>query len=76
MYLMRSSKGRGFVNPISYPLGSMVVMVCQDNHQKMKGFLIGHDSWGFDPYLMRNGGVTHIVATWCVLISGVNAPFV
>ena len=76
MYLMRSSKGRGFVSPISCPLGFMVIMACQDDHQKMKGFLTGHDSWDFDPHLMCSVSVTHIMATWHVLINGVNAPFV
>ena len=31
-----------------------------------------YDSWGFAPNLMRSGGATRNVATWRVLISGVN----
>ena len=76
MYLMRLSKEREFVNPISCPPSSVVTMVCQDDHQKMKGFLTRHGSCGFVPHLMRSGSATHIMATWHVLISGVNAPFV
>ena len=76
VYLTRSSKKREFVGPINYPLGSVVVMACHDDHQKMKGFLPRHGSWGIIPHLMRSGGTTHIVATWRVLTGGVNAPFV
>ena len=63
VYLMRSSKEGEFISPIGCPPGSVVVMVCHNDHQKMKGFLTRHGSWGFAPYLMRNGGATHIVAT-------------
>ena len=73
MYLMRLSKEREFVSPISCPPSFVVAIVCQDDNQKMKGFLTRHGSWGFVPHLMRSGGTTHIVATWHVLISGVNA---
>ena len=76
MYLMRSSKERGLVSPISCPPGSMVVVVCQDDHRKMKGFLIKHGSWGFVLHLMHSGSATHIMVTWRVLTSGVNVPFV
>ena len=76
VYLMRSSKEGEFVNPISCPPGSMVVVMCHDDYQKMKGFLIRHGSWDFAPHLMRGGGTTHIVVTWRVLTSGVNAPIV
>ena len=76
VYLMRSSKEGEFFSPISCPSGSIVVVMCHDDHQKMKGFLIGHGSWDFTPHLMIGGGATHIMATWCVLTSGVNAPIV
>ena len=76
VYLMRSSKEGEFISPISCPPGSMVVVMCHDDHQKMKGFLIGHGSWDFAPHLMLGGGATHTLATWCVLTSGVNAPIV
>ena len=55
------------------PPGSVVVTTCQDDHQKVKGFLLRRDFWGFVPHLMRSGGAVHIVATWCVLTGGVNA---
>ena len=35
-----------------------------------------HGSWDFAPHLMRGAGATPIMATWHVLISGVNAPIV
>ena len=76
VYLMRSSKEGEFFSPISCPSGSIVVVMCHDDHQKMKGFLIGHGSWDFAPHLMLGGGATHTMATWCVLTSGVNAPIV
>ena len=76
VYLMSSSKEGEFISPISHPLGSVVVVMCHDDHQKMKGFLIGHGSWDFGPHLMLSGGATHIMATWRVLTSGVNAPIV
>ena len=76
VYLMRSSKEGEFVGPISYPQGSVDVMVCNDDHQKMKGFLSRHGSWGFAPHLMHSGGATYIVATWSALTSGVNALIV
>ena len=75
-YLMSSSKEGEFISPISYPLGSAVVVMCHDDHQKMKGFLIRHGSWDFAPHLMRRGDATHIIAMWHVLTSGVNAPIV
>ena len=76
VYLMRSSKEDEFVSPISCPPGSMVVVMCHDDHQKMKGFLIGHGSWDFTPRLMRGGGTTRVMATWRVLTNGVNALIV
>ena len=74
--LLRSSKISEFDSPISCLLGSVVVMACHDDHQKMKGFLIKHGSWDFAPHLMRGGGIIYIVATWRVLTSRINAPIV
>ena len=54
----------------------MIVIVCHDNHQKVKGCLPRHDSWVFVPRLMRSGDAIHIVATWHVMAGGVNAPLV
>ena len=71
---MRPSREEGFVSPISCPLSFVIIVVCQDDHRKMKGSMTRHGSWGFIPHLMRSGGVTRIVATWRVLTSGVNAP--
>lgn len=34
------------------------------------------DSWGSIPHLMHSGDAVHIMAMWCVLIGGVNAPCV
>ena len=73
---MRSSKGVEFVSPISCPPGFVVVVMCHDDPQKMKGFLIRYGSWDFAPYLMRGGGATRVVATWHVLTSGVNVLIV
>ena len=73
---MRSSKEVEFVNPISCPPSSMVVVMCHDDHQKMKGSPTRYGSWDFTPHLMCGGGATRIVATWRVLTSGVNAPIV
>ena len=56
------------------PLRFVVVMVCHDDHQKMKGFLTRLGSWDFAPHLMWSGSATHIMATWHVLTSGINAP--
>ena len=67
VHLMRSSRKVEFVSPINCPLGFVVVLMCHDDHQKMKGFLIGHGSWDFAPHLMRGGGATGVMATWCVL---------
>ena len=67
---------REFVNPISCPQDSVVVMAHHDDHQKMKSFLPIHGSWGNIPYLMHSGDATHIVATWRVLINGINASVV
>ena len=76
VYLMRLSKVGEFASLISRPSGSMVVMIYHENYQKMKGFLIRHGSWDFAPHLMHGGSATHIMATWRVLTSGVNAPIV
>ena len=54
----------------------MVVIVCHDDHQRVKGFLPKHGSWDLVPHLMHNGGVVHIVATWYALTGGVNAQLV
>ena len=74
---------REFVGPISSPLGSMVIIACHDDHQKVKGCLPKHDSWGFVPHLMQSGGAlmhsggaVYIVATWHVMAGGVNVPLV
>ena len=74
--LMRSSREIEFVSPINCPPSSVVIVMYHDDHQKVKGFLTGHGSWDFTPHLMRGGSATHVVATWHVLISGVNAPIV
>ena len=76
VHLMSLSQEGEFVNPISCPLGFVVITMCQDDHQKMKGSVTRHGSWVFVPHLMRSGDTTRIVATWCVLTSGVNAPIV
>ena len=73
---MSPSKEGEFVSPISCPPCSVVVVVCHDDHQKMKGLLTEHGSWDFAPHLMQSGNATHIMATWRVLTSGVNAPTV
>ena len=54
----------------------VVVMMCNDEHKKMKGFLVEYGSGDFAPHLMRGGGTTCIMATWHVLTSGVNVPIV
>ena len=56
------------------PPSFMVIMVCHDDYQKMKGFLTRLGSWDFAPHLMWSGSATHIMATWHVLTSGINAP--
>ena len=73
VHSMRSPREVEFVSPFSCPPGFVVFVMCCDDHQKVKGFLIGCGSWDFAPHLMRGGGATHIVAMWYVLISGVNA---
>ena len=54
VHLMSLSQEGEFVNPISCPppLSFVVVMVCHDDHQKMKGFLTRLGSWDFAPHLM------------------------
>ena len=76
VHLMRLSREIEFDSPISCPPGSEVVEMCHDDHQKVKGFLTGHGSWDFAPHLVCGGGTTCVMATWHVLISGVNAPIV
>ena len=73
---MRSSGQESSLVPLAAPLGSMIIVACHDDHQKVKGFLPKHGSWDIVLHLMRNGSAMHIVATWRVLTSGVNAPFV
>ena len=80
---MRSSGQGSSLIPSTAPPGSVVVIACCDDHQKVKGCLPRHDSWGFVPCLMQSGGTlmcsdgsVHIVATWHVMASGVNAPLV
>ena len=73
---MRSSRQESSLVPSAAPLGSMIIVACHDDHQKVKGFLPKHGSWDIVLHLMRNGSAMHIVATWRVLTSGVNAPFV
>ena len=76
VHLMRSPKGVEFVSPINCPPGSVVIVMCHDDHQKMKGFLIGYGSWDFTPHLMGGGSATRVVATLRVLTSGVNSLIV
>ena len=61
----------------------MVITVRHDDHQKVKGCLPRYDSWGFVSCLMRSdnelmcsGSAVHIMATWQIMASGVNAPLV
>ena len=58
---MSSSEPRGSLVPSAAPPGSVVVLACHDDHQKVKGFLLRHDSWGFVPLLMRSGGARHVM---------------
>ena len=58
------------------PPGSLVVLTCHDDHRKMKGFLLKHDSWNSVPHLMRSGSVVCVMAMWHVLIGGFDAPLV
>ena len=81
--LMRPSGQESLLVPSAAPPGSVVIITCHDDHQKVKGCLPRHESWGFVPHLMRSGGtlmrsggVVHIVATWHVMAGGVNAPLV
>lgn len=52
----------------------MVVLACHDDRQKVKGFLLRCDSWGFVLHLMRSNDARHVVATWHVLSGGFNTP--
>ena len=72
--LMRSSKQESSLVPSAASPGSMVVPACHNKGQKVKGFLHKHTSWDPVLHLMCSGSVVHIVATWCALIGGVNAP--
>ena len=74
VHLMRLSREIEFDSPISCPPGFEVIEMCHDDHQKVKGFLTGHGSWDFAPHLVCGGATTCVMATWHVLISGVNAP--
>ena len=56
------------------PPSFVVVFMCHDDHQKMKGFLSKHDSRGSVPHLMHSGDTVHIVATWHIMTGGVNTP--
>ena len=76
MCLMRSSGQENSSIPLAAPLGSVVVIACHDDHQKVKGFLPKHGSWDLVLHLMCSGSAVHIVATWCALTGGVNAPLV
>ena len=72
---MSSSKPRGLLVPSTAPPpGSVIVLVCHDDHQKVKGFLLKCGSWGSVPHLVRSGSAAHIVAIWPVLSGGFNAP--
>ena len=71
---MSSSKPRGSSVPLAAPSSSVVILACHDNHQKVKGFLLRRDSWGFVPHLMHSGGARHVMAMWRVLSGGFNAP--
>ena len=73
---MSSSKPRGLLVPSTAPPppGSVIVLVCHDDHQKVKGFLLRCGSWGSVPHLVRSGSAAHIVAIWHVLSGGFNAP--
>ena len=71
---MRPSGQESLLVPSAAPPGSVVIITCHDDHQKVKGCLPRHESWGFVPHLMRSGGTlmrsggaVHIVATWHVM---------
>ena len=49
---MNLSEPRGSLVPSAAPPVSVVVLACYDDHQKVKGFLLRRDSWGFVSYLM------------------------
>ena len=73
--LLSSSEPRGSSIPSTAPPpGSVAILMCHDDRQKVKGFLLKCDFWGFIPHLMRSGGARHVVATWHVLSGGFNAP--
>ena len=56
------------------PPSFVVVFMCHDDDQKMKGFLSRHDSRGSVSHLMHSGDTVHIVATWHIMTGGVNTP--
>ena len=72
--LMGLSGQGGLLGLSVAPPSFVVVFMCHDDDQKMKGFLSRHDFWGFVPHLMRSGNIVHIVVTWHILTSGVNTP--
>ena len=76
MCLMRSSGQESSSVPLAAPLSFVVIIVCHDDHQKVKGFLPRHGSRDLVLHLMPSGGAIHIVATWRALTGGVNAPLV
>ena len=78
---MRSFGQGSSLIPSTAPPGSVIIIACSDDHQKVKGCLPKCESWGFVPHLMwsgsallRSSGVVHVVATWHVMVGGVNAP--
>ena len=67
--LMGLSGQGGLLGLLVAPPGFVVILTCHDGHQKMKGFLLRHDSWDCVPHLMCSGGAVRVVAMWHVLIS-------
>ena len=80
LVMMISSMEVEFVSPISCPPSSVVVRVAAIT-KRWKVFLFFFlfffwlcVSWDFPPYLMRSGGARCVVAAWCNLRGGFNAP--
>ena len=69
-----SSLQRVLVDPINCPPGSVVVSDVSWGPQKVKSFVhwVVCDAWGSASNLMRDGGVVWNVATWHLLIGGIN----
>ena len=69
-----SSLRRVLVDPINCPPGSVVVSDVSWGPQKVKSFVhwVVCDAWGSASNLMRDGGVVWNVATWHLLIGGIN----